>query len=88
VSAEDVHRGKADPEVFLIAATKLGVAPEHCNVVEDAEHGIEAARAAGMKSIGVSQNGKHLPAGIVVRSLDLLDEKAFDRLLGNGSVPQ
>ncbi len=85
VSAEDVHRGKPDPEVFLIAATKLAVAPKHCIVVEDAEHGIEAARAAGMKSIGVSQNGKHLPADIVVRSLDLLDENAFDNLLQDGA---
>jgi len=81
VSAEDVHRGKPDPEVFLIAATKLRVAPEHCIVVEDAEHGIKAARAAGMKSIGVSQSGKHLAADIVVRSLDLLDQNAFDNLL-------
>ena len=88
VSAEDVHRGKPDPEVFLTAATKLGVAPKHCIVVEDAEHGIQAARAAGMKSIGVSQNGKPLPADIVVRSLDLLDKKAFDCLLGNGSMPE
>ena len=85
VSAEDVHRGKPDPEVFLIAATKLGVALKHCIVVEDAEHGIEAARAAGMKSIGVSQNGKHLPADIVVRSLDLLDTNAFDNLLQDGA---
>jgi beta-phosphoglucomutase family hydrolase len=81
VSAEDVHRGKPDPEVFLIAATKLGVELKNCIVVEDAEHGIEAARAAGMKSIGVSQSGKHLPADIVVRSLDLLDTNAFDNLL-------
>jgi beta-phosphoglucomutase family hydrolase len=88
VSADDVHRGKPDPEVFLIAATKLGVAPERCIVVEDAEHGIEAARAAGMKSIGVSQDGKHLPANVLVRSLDLLDENAFDRLFGNGSMQQ
>jgi HAD superfamily hydrolase (TIGR01509 family) len=88
VSAGDVHRGKPDPEVFLIAAAKLGVAPKHCIVVEDAEHGIEAARAAGMKSIGVSQNGKHLPADLVVRSLNVLDANAFDRLLGNGSMPQ
>jgi len=86
VSAEDVHQGKPDPEVFLIAATRLGVTPEHCIVVEDAAHGIEAARAAGMKSIGVSRNDKHLPADIMVRSLDLLDEKAYDRLLGNGSM--
>jgi beta-phosphoglucomutase family hydrolase len=88
VSAEDVHRGKPDPEVFLVAATKLDVAPKHCIVVEDAEHGIEAARAAGMKSIGVSQNGKYLPADVVVGSLDLLDENAFHRLLGNGCMQQ
>lgn len=85
VSAEDVHRGKPDPEVFLIAATKLGVAPKYCIVVEDAEHGIDAARAAGMRSIGVSQNGKHLPADVVVRSLDLLDTNAFDHLLQDGA---
>jgi beta-phosphoglucomutase family hydrolase len=84
VSAEDVHRGKPDPEVFLIAAGKLGVPPAHCIVVEDAQHGIEAARAAGMKSIGVTPNGKHLPADIVVRSLDLLNAHAFDCLLGCG----
>ena len=88
MSAEDVHRGKPDPEVFLIAAIKVGVLPKHCIVVEDAEHGLEAARAAGMKSIGVSQNGKHLPADVVVRSLDLLDETAFDHLLGNGGMQQ
>ena len=88
VSAEDVHRGKPDPEVFLTASTKLGVEPKHCIVVEDAEHGIEAARAAGMKSIGVSQDGKHLLADTVVRSLDLLEENTFDRLLGNAGMPQ
>ena len=88
VSAEDVHRGKPDPEVFLIAAAKLGVATNQCVVVEDAEHGIEAARAAGMKSIGVRKDGEQLPADIVVRSLDLLDENSFDRLLGNTGEPQ
>jgi len=88
VSADDVHRGKPDPEVFLVAAAKLDVAPKHCIVVEDAEHGIEAARAAGMKSIGLSQNGKHLSADVVVRSLNLLDENGFDRLLGSGGMQQ
>jgi len=85
VSADDVHRGKPDPEVFLIAATRLGVAPERCIVVEDAQHGVEAARAAGMKSIGVSQNGNPLPANVLVRSLDLLDTNAFDNLLQDGA---
>ena len=85
VSAEDVHRGKPDPAVFLAAADRLGVAPQHCIVVEDAQHGIEAARAAGMKSIGVNQNGQLLPANVVVRSLDLLEADAFNTLLQDGA---
>ena len=82
VSAEDVHRGKPDPEVFLVAAQKLGVPPKQCIVVEDALHGVEAAQAAGMKCIGVSRHGKALPADLVVRSLDQLDRNVFNTLLG------
>ena len=43
--------------------------------------GVEAARNARMRSIGVSRNGKHLAADVVVRSLDLLDTDAFQVLL-------
>jgi beta-phosphoglucomutase len=85
VSAEDVHRGKPDPEVFLIAATRLGVLPRQCIVVEDALHGIQAARAAGMKSIGVTRDGEPLPADVAVSSLDQLPSNAFDSLLANSS---
>jgi beta-phosphoglucomutase len=81
VSAEDVHRGKPDPEVYLTAASRIGVSSGRCIVVEDAVAGVEGARRAGMRSIGVSHNGKHLPADIVVQSLDLLDTDAFERLL-------
>src|SRR5258708_1177805 len=81
VSAEDVRRGKPDPEVYLAAASRVGASPDKCIVVEDAVAGIEGARNAGMRSIGVSHNGKHLRADIVVQSLDLLDADAFDRLL-------
>ncbi len=81
VSAEDVHRGKPDPEVYLTAAARVGASPDGCIVVEDAVAGIEGARQAGMRSIGVSHNGTHLPADIVVQSLDRLDADAFDALL-------
>jgi beta-phosphoglucomutase len=81
VAAEDVHRGKPDPEVYLTAAARLGASPDRCIVVEDAVAGIEGARNAGMRSIGVSPNGKYLPADVVVRSLDLLDSDAFETLL-------
>ena len=81
VSADDVHRGKPDPEVFLIAAARVGVPANRCIVVEDAVAGVQGARSAGMRSIGVSHNGSHLPADLVVKSLDLLAPNAFDTLL-------
>ena len=80
VSAEDVHRGKPDPEVFLLAASRLGLKPERCIVVEDAAAGLEGARRAGMRSIGVSRSVPQLAADIVVTSLDLLEADAFDKL--------
>jgi len=81
VSAEDVHRGKPDPEVYVLAASRVGVLAEGCIVVEDAGAGIEGARRAGMRSIGVSHNGKVLHADVVVESLERLEPDAFDRLL-------
>lgn len=55
VCAEDYKHGKPAPDCFLMAAEKLGIAPEHCLVFEDTELGIEAATAAGMKSVLVAQ---------------------------------
>jgi len=81
VSAEDVRKGKPDPDVYLTAASRVGVSPDKCIVVEDAIAGIEGARCAGMRSIGVSHNGQDLSADLVVKSLDLLDPGAFDALL-------
>ena len=49
----DIKRGKPDPEVFLIAAERLSLAPQECLVVEDAKAGIEAALAGKMKAMGV-----------------------------------
>jgi len=54
VTADDVKRGKPDPEVYLLAAERLGVAPERCIVVEDSPAGIEAALAAGMRVVAVA----------------------------------
>lgn len=55
VCAGDYAKGKPDPEAFLLAAEKLGVAPEACLVFEDTEMGIEAATAAGMAAVKVAQ---------------------------------
>lgn len=49
----EITRSKPDPEVFLLAARKLGVRPEDCAVVEDAGAGIEAARAGGMTALAL-----------------------------------
>lgn len=54
VTAEDVSHGKPDPEVFLKAAAKIQRQPANCIVFEDAHAGIEAARAGGMKVVGVA----------------------------------
>jgi beta-phosphoglucomutase len=54
VCAEDVHHGKPHPEVFLLAAQKIGMPPKKCVVFEDAHVGIQAARAAGMKVIALA----------------------------------
>jgi len=80
VAAEDVTEGKPNPQVFLLAAERLGVPPQRCIVVEDAPAGIEAARRAGMRSIFV--RGASAPADLAVDSLTELPEDAFDRLLG------
>jgi beta-phosphoglucomutase len=81
LGAEDVERGKPDPEVFLTGARRLGVPPERCIVVEDAAAGIEGARRAGMRSIGVGR-GNVGAADLVVASLAELSSDAFSRLLG------
>jgi len=80
-SAEDVARGKPDPQVFLVAASRLGVPPSRAIVVEDAAAGIEAAHRANMRSVAVRRDGAQLPADIVVRSLADLPLDAFSGLL-------
>lgn len=54
VTADDVTRGKPDPEPFLLAARVLGVDPARCLVVEDAPAGLTAGRAAGMTTLAVT----------------------------------
>jgi beta-phosphoglucomutase len=81
VSAEDVRQGKPAPDVFLLAAKRLGVPADRCIVVEDAPAGIEAGRRGGMRTIGVASLGRPLDADIVVRSLEELPVTAFDDLL-------
>jgi beta-phosphoglucomutase len=81
VAAEDVSRSKPDPECFLTASVRLGVPPDRCIVVEDAAAGIAAARAAGMKCIGVSRHVSLTGADVFVRDLTQLPPDEFERLM-------
>jgi beta-phosphoglucomutase len=84
VSAEDVTAGKPDPQVFLAAARKLSTDPARCVVVEDAAAGVEAARRAGMRCIGVG-GAVPLDADVFVRSLADLPPDAFSALLSRST---
>ena len=53
MTGDQVEHSKPHPEIFLKAAERLGIAPEHCVVVEDAPHGVRAGYAAGMKTVMV-----------------------------------
>ena len=80
VSADEVKKGKPDPDVFLAAAAAVSVPPSRCVVVEDAPAGVEAGRRAGMKTVGVNAKSP-LAADVYVTSLADLSPDAFERLL-------
>lgn len=90
VGAEDVERGKPNPEPYLKAMMRLrgrapGLQPEDCVVIEDAMPGIAAGRAAGMKVVAVAQTypaGKLRAAHLVVDSVAALDVAALRQLFG------
>ena len=82
LSGRDLAHGKPDPEIFLLAAEALKVAPGRCVVVEDAPSGIEAARAGGMAALGIARLGdagllKAAGADLVVSDLDNVDAEAL-----------
>jgi beta-phosphoglucomutase-like phosphatase (HAD superfamily) len=84
VCGRDFARGKPDPEIFLTAAAELGLPPEQCVVIEDAQSGVQAAKAGGMACIGVARLGdaallRSAGADWVVTSLDELPVGALER---------
>jgi beta-phosphoglucomutase len=85
VTGRDVVRGKPDPQVFALAAERLGVAPQRAVVVEDAVVGITAAHAAGMRAIGYVGTGRTAAelaaADLVVGSLRALDPRRVRALI-------
>jgi sugar-phosphatase len=65
IGADDVMHGKPDPEGYLTAARRLGADRAHCIVFEDTLPGLEAARRAGMRGIGISTTYSHQQLGPV-----------------------
>lgn len=83
ISADDVSKGKPDPEVFQKSARAIGLEPSHCVVFEDAHVGIEAGLAAGSKVIAVATTneiGELGKADVAVQSLEEVDWLLFSGL--------
>jgi beta-phosphoglucomutase-like phosphatase (HAD superfamily) len=82
-----VGRGKPDPQVFLLAASRAGVEPAACVVIEDARPGVEAASRAGMASVAFVSTGRHeddfrgLQPDRVIRSLHELSPAILGSLI-------
>lgn len=74
-----IHKGKPDPEIFLLAAEMLGIAPENCIGVEDAEAGVAAIQAAGMKAVGIGSVEQLGAADLLLPSTS---ELTIEKLLG------
>lgn len=74
IAADDITRGKPDPEPYLLAATRLGVDPARCVVFEDAPAGLQAGRAAGMTTVALAttHQAHELDADLVVSDLSAL----------------
>lgn len=75
----DITKSKPDPEVFIVAADKLGLPYEECLVVEDSAAGVEAAKATNMRTLGVGPDHKSLKSDYHSRTL--LSDVDWDRIL-------
>lgn len=81
VSGDMVSKGKPNPESFLLASSKIGVPPEYCLVIEDGVSGMQAAKAGGMKCIGLVKNiDKTYPTKNLVTSLSEITQDYINQI--------
>ncbi|RFU88579.1 HAD family hydrolase [Streptomyces triticagri] len=80
IAANDITRGKPDPEPFLLAAERLGVDPARCVVFEDAPAGLASGRAAGMRTVALTTTHRadQLTADVVVPDLSAVSVQVTD----------
>lgn len=83
VGAEDIQKGKPDPEIFIKSANKLNIHPENCIVFEDSLFGIEAAQRAGMRAVFITTSHRPEELGdqpallLVIPDFSVLDIEAL-----------
>jgi len=84
VTGSEIKRKKPDPELFLVAASRMGILPKNCVVFEDAPSGVQAAKAAGVKCIAVtnSTTAENLSqADLICDSLEQVDLDTIRNLI-------
>jgi HAD superfamily hydrolase (TIGR01509 family) len=86
VCGDDVARSKPAPDIFLLAAKKLRAKPSNCVVIEDANNGVRAAKAAGMKCIAYA-GSPHNTDDVSEADIILKDFRALTNSLKHGALP-
>ena len=84
VTGDDVKHKKPHPELFMIAAERMGIEPTNCVVIEDAPDGVQAAKAAGAKCIAVTNSTsaeKLCEADLICDSLEQIDLTVITKLI-------
>jgi beta-phosphoglucomutase-like phosphatase (HAD superfamily) len=84
VTGSEITRKKPDPELFLVAASRMGISPAHCVVIEDAPSGVQAAKAAGAKCIAVTNSttaANLVKADMVCDSLEQINLETIIELI-------
>jgi HAD superfamily hydrolase (TIGR01509 family) len=81
VAEDDASKGKPDPEGFLVAASRVGVEPARCVVVEDAPAGLQAAKSGGMRAVGVATTHPAAELGDADLIVDSLADEAVRRFI-------
>jgi len=89
VTGSEITRKKPDPELFLVAASRMGINPAHCVVIEDAPSGVQAAKAAGSKCIAVTNSASAdnlSKANLICDSLEKIDLKTIQKLIDKSYI--
>jgi HAD superfamily hydrolase (TIGR01509 family) len=84
ITGNDVKNKKPHPELFLLAAERMGIEPANCVVIEDAPNGVQAAKAAGARCIAVTNStdaAKLSQADLVCNSLEQIDLQTVTKLI-------